>query len=171
MIQVYTVLTLLVFGHGNEDVRLLPILQRLALNPFLLACALGLLLNVTGVPDFVYQTFSVLGAASIPLTMLAVGAGLNLAGARASWPIVTANSAVRLFGMPALVLLLCWLTGLSGMARSVTVIAAGVPTAATAYTMARKMGGDAALMAQLITFQSAASAVTLPLVIWVAQST
>jgi hypothetical protein len=32
------------------------------------------------------------------------------------------------------------------------------------------MGGDAALMAQLITFQSIASAVTLPLVIYIAQS-
>jgi hypothetical protein len=170
VVQLYTVLVLLIFGRGNESIRLVPIVQRLALNPFLLACALGLLLNLTGVPDFVYQTFSVLGTASIALTMLAVGAGLNLAGARAPWPAVTANAAVRLFGMPALVLLLCWLTGLSGIARTVTVIAAGVPTAATAYTMARKMGGDAALMAQLITFQSIASAVTLPLVIYIAQS-
>jgi predicted permease len=131
---------------------------------------LGLILNVTGVPDFVYETISVLGNASIALTLLAAGAGLNLAAARASQRLVAFNMAVRLIGMPLLALFLCWLAGLSGLARTVTVISASVPTAATAYTMARKMGGDAELMAQLVTFQSVASAITLPLFIYIAQS-
>jgi len=65
---------------------------------------------------------------------------------------------------------LCRLTGLSGLPRMVAVIAAATPTAPTAYTMARKMGGDAELMAQIITFQSIASMATLPLFIWLAQS-
>ncbi len=169
--QIYTVLVLLIFGRGNEGIRLVPILQRLGLNPLALACLLGLVLNRTGVPDFVYQTFSVLGAASIALTLLSVGAGLNLAAAHASRRVVAANTALRLIGMPLLVLVLCWLAGLSGLARTVTVISASVPTAATAYTMARKMGGDAELMAQLVTFQSVASAATLPLFIYIAQST
>jgi malonate transporter and related proteins len=170
IVQLYTVLVLLIFGRGNEGIRLLPVLKRLALNPLTLACLLGLILNVTGVPDFVYETFSVLGTASIALTLLAVGAGLNLAGAQASQRLVAFNTAIRLVGMPLLVLFLCWLSGLSGLARTVTVISASVPTAATSYTMARKMGGDAELMAQLITFQSVASAITLPLFIYIAQS-
>jgi predicted permease len=78
--------------------------------------------------------------------------------------------ALRLIGMPLLVFGLCGLTGLSGLSRTVAIIAAAVPTAATAYTMARKMGGDAELMAQIITFQSLASIATLPLFIWLAQS-
>ncbi len=170
-VQIYTVLVLLIFGRGNEGIRLAPILQRLALNPLTLACLLGLALNRTGVPDFVYQTFSVLGAASIALTILSAGAGLNLASAHASRRIVAASMALRLTGMPLLVLALCWLAGLSGLARTVAVISASVPTAATAYTMARKMGGDAELMAQLVTFQSVASAITLPLFIYIAQNT
>ncbi len=168
-VQLFTVLVLLIFGRGNKGIRLAPLLQRLAFNPLTLACVLGLVLNLTGVPDFVYQTFSVLGAASIALTLLAVGAGLNLAAAHAARSLVAFNMAVRLIGMPALVLLLCWLAGLSGIARTVAVISAAVPTAATAYTMARKMGGDAELMAQLVTFQSLASAITLPLIIYVTQ--
>lgn len=169
IVQLYTVLALLIFGSGNA-VRPFPVLKRLALNPLPLACMLGLILNVTGVPDFVYETFSVLGTASIALTLLAVGAGLNLTGAQASQRLVAFNTAIRLVGMPLLVLFLCWLSGLSGLARTVTVISASVPTAATSYTMARKMGGDAGLMAQLVTFQSVASAVTLPLFIYIAQS-
>jgi malonate transporter and related proteins len=169
-VQLYTVLVLLIFGRGNKGVRTVPVLKRLALNPLTLACLLGLILNVTGVPNFVYETFSVLGTASIALTLLGVGAGLNLAGAQASQRLVAFNMAVRLVGMPLLVLFLCWLSGLSGLARTVTVISASVPTAATSYTMARKMGGDTGLMAQLVTFQSVASAVTLPLFIYIAQS-
>jgi predicted permease len=170
IVQLYTVLVLLIFGRGNKGVRVLPVLKRLALNPLTLACLLGLILNFTGVPDFIYETISVLGNASIALTLLAAGAGLKLAAAQVSRRLLAFNMAARLIGMPLLVFFLCWLAGLSGLARTVTVISASVPTAATAYTMARKMGGDAELMAQLVTFQSIASAITLPLFIYIAQS-
>ncbi|MBI4725052.1 MAG: hypothetical protein HY765_08770 [Rhodomicrobium sp.] len=59
---------------------------------------------------------------------------------------------------------------MSGIPRTVAVISAAVPTAATGYTMARKMGGDSGLMAQIVVFQSVASAVTLPLFIYLSQS-
>jgi len=169
-VQLYTVLVLLIFGQGNGEISLWPILRRLVSNPFTLACALGLTLNFTGAPNVIYDTSSILGAPAIALTMLAVGAGLDLASAHAARNLVAANMALRLIGMPLLVFGLCWLAGLSGPARTVAVIAAAVPTAATAYTMARKMGGDAELMAQIITFQSIASTATLPLFIWLAQS-
>ena len=168
--QLYAVLTLLIFGKGNGDISLWPILRRLAANPLTLACALGLLLNYTGTPGLIYETFSALGAASIPLTLLAVGAALDLSRTHASLNLVAANMALRLIGVPLLVFGLSSLVGLSGLPRTVAVIAAAVPTAPTAYTMARKMGGDAELMAQLITFQTVASMATLPLFIWLAQS-
>jgi malonate transporter and related proteins len=169
VVQLYTVLVLLIFGRGAEGMQLVPILRRLALNPLTLACALGLILNLTGVPNFVYETFNVLGTASIALTLLAAGAGLNLAGAHASRRLVAGNMAIRLLLMPLLVFFLCWLAGLSGLPRDVAIVSAAVPTAATAYTMARKMGGDAELMAQIITFQNIASAITLPFFIYLAQ--
>ncbi len=169
-VQLYTVLVLLIFGQGNGEISFWPILRRLAGNPFTLACVLGITLNFTGAPNVIYDTASILGAPAIALTMLAVGAGLDLASAHAARNLVAANMVLRLIGMPLLVFGLCWLAGLSGHARTVAVIAAAVPTAATAYTMARKMGGDAELMAQIITFQSIASTATLPLFIWLAQS-
>ncbi|MBI4725053.1 MAG: hypothetical protein HY765_08775 [Rhodomicrobium sp.] len=45
-VQLYTVLVLLKFGQGNEGIRLLPVLERLALNPLALACLLGFVLNL-----------------------------------------------------------------------------------------------------------------------------
>jgi malonate transporter len=62
-----------------------------------------------------------------------------------------------------------WFFGIDGMPRTVAVIAASVPTAASSYILARQMGGDAPLMANLITVQVLMSAVTLPVMIWLAE--
>ena len=60
----------------------------------------------------------------------------------------------------------CWLFGIGGTARTVAVIAAAVPTAASSFILARQMGGDATLMANLITVQVLLAVVTLPLMMW-----
>jgi hypothetical protein len=49
-------------------------------------------------------------------------------------------------------------------------LAAAVPTAAASFVLARQMGGDAPLMANLITLQVLGASVTLPLVIWLSQA-
>ena len=44
-----------------------------------------------------------------------------------------------------------------------------MPTASSAYTLARQLGGDAPLMAAIVTVQTAIAFVTLPLTMAVAQ--
>jgi hypothetical protein len=70
--------------------------------------------------------------------------------------------------MPLLMFTGAWLFGIEGVPRTVAVIAAAVPTASTSYILARQMGGDAPLMANLITVQVVAAALTLPVMIWLA---
>jgi hypothetical protein len=59
-----------------------------------------------------------------------------------------------------------WIFGIEGMPRTVAVIAGAVPTASSSYVLARQMGGDAPLMANLITIQVIAAIITLPAMIW-----
>ena len=61
-----------------------------------------------------------------------------------------------------------WLVGLDGVARTVAIIAGAVPTASSAYVMARKMGGNAELMSSIVTFQVIAAFFTLPLFVYIA---
>jgi predicted permease len=68
--------------------------------------------------------------------------------------------------MPVLMLLGCLLFGVDGMPRTVAMLAGAVPTAASSFVLARQMGGDAPLMANLITLQVIGAVVTLPLFIW-----
>jgi hypothetical protein len=46
-----------------------------------------------------------------------------------------------------------------------TVIAAAVPTATAAYFLARDMGGDAPLMAEITTLQTVLALATLPVAV------
>ncbi|HEB97225.1 MAG TPA: AEC family transporter, partial [Sedimenticola thiotaurini] len=72
-------------------------------------------------------------------------------------------------GMPALMFLGCLLFGIDGLPRTVAVLAGAVPTASSSYILARQMGGDHQLMANLISVQVLLAAATLPLMIWLAQ--
>jgi hypothetical protein len=169
VIQVMTVVVLLLYGTEQAQPNARLILQRLITNPLIIACALGFALNQTDVPDVVYEAFTMLSSGAIGLTLLAVGAGMSLSKATETRALVAVGVSVRLIGMPLIVLGMSWLVGLDGEARTVAVIAGAVPTASTSYVMARKMGGNADLMANIITFQSLAAAVTLPIFITIAQ--
>ena len=103
------------------------------------------------------------------LGLLTVGAGLKLGMIAGHRFLVSFGAFVRLLGMPALMFTGAWIFGIDGMPRTVAVIAAAVPTAASSYILARQMGGDAPLMANLITLQVLISAGTLPIMIWVSE--
>lgn len=70
---------------------------------------------------------------------------------------------------PLLMILLSFIVGLDGLARTVAIITGAAPAASAAYLMARKMGGDAQLMANIVTLQVVVSGLTLPFFIYVAQ--
>ena len=82
---------------------------------------------------------------------------------------MTVGVLTRLIGMPAIIIAMSWLIGLEGLARTVAIIAGAVPTAASAYVMARKMGGNAELMSSIVTFQVIVAFFTLPLFIYLAE--
>ncbi|MCB1815100.1 MAG: AEC family transporter, partial [Candidatus Competibacteraceae bacterium] len=53
--------------------------------------------------------------------------------------------------------------GLSGVAAGVLIIAFIVPTAPSAYILARQLGGDTEAMASIITFQTLLAFLLMPL--------
>ena len=59
-----------------------------------------------------------------------------------------------------------WLTlQITGSNLAVVTVCSAVPTASSAYVLARQMGGDAPLLAQIITLQTILAAITMPVVI------
>lgn len=139
----------------------------LAANPLLLACALGILLNTLGItlPAPIIKTTEMIGSAAVPLGLLAVGASLDLRAASSSGLAIAYTSILRLAVMPLIMYGACVILGVDGLARAVAVICGATPTAPSAYILARQLGGDATLMANLITATTLAAAFTMPLVI------
>lgn len=146
------------------------VLHKLLKNPFIIACVIGAVLNLTGIglPSQIFSLFDILGGGALGLGLLTVGAGLHFSLVLDHRLLVSFGAAIRLLGMPMLMFLGAWLFGIEGMPRTVAVIAAAVPTASTSYILARQMGGDAPLMANLITVQVIVAAITLPVMIWLA---
>lgn len=138
-------------------------------NPLILSCLLGILLNVTGIglPPVIDPLLAALGSASLPLGLLAVGAGLDLGAARRAGLQVGLAAATKLLLLPILTGAALWLFGVSGLDYQVALLYAALPCSASAYVLARQMGGDAPLMAGIITAQTLAAVVSMPLVLTV----
>ena len=139
-----------------------------ATNPLILACVLGGLLNLTeiGLPPVVEPLLKALGSASLPLGLMAVGAGLDLGPARRAGVPVAAAALAKMLLLPALTAAALWAARIGEPAYGVALLYAALPCSASAYVLARQMGGDAGLMASIITFQTLIAILTMPLVLW-----
>ncbi len=143
------------------------ILHSFAANPFIWSCAVGLALNllVPPLPEPVAAYVDVMGRAALAAGLLIVGAGLDIRRlGRPGVPHVLA-SGLKLFLMPVVAVTLARAAGVEGDDLVVTVIAASVPSASAAYVLARQMGGNAALMAEILTLQTLVALGSMPLLI------
>jgi predicted permease len=142
-------------------------------NPLIWACAIGLAINVTHLPlpRIWHEVADALGRSSLGIGLLVTGAGLQLAGMFR--PSLAASVAVflKLVLMPALAIALALWFGLSGANLAIVAACSAVPASSSAYVLARQMGGDAPLLAQIITLQTVLAAVTMPVVIALAATT
>lgn len=169
--NVAAVSVLVMLGHdhaaGNLGRRLG---QELVRNPLLIAIALGLTCNLAGldVPQVLRDSVGLLARVALPLALLCVGAALRIRALRqAGFPtLISLLGKLALF--PAIVFGLVSLTGLAGMPAIVAAIYGAVPTAVSGYALARQLGSDAELMAVIITAQTLAAILTMPVTLQLA---
>lgn len=168
MIPTLNLLCVLVFAwFGAAKPTLRGVLGTLATNPLILACLTGILLNVSGVglPLAVGSVLDLLGGMALPLGLLAVGAALDLRSLRQSGPVVIFSAFVKLLLLPVGAFTLSALMGLDPASSQVLLVFFSVPTATASYILARQLGGDAPLMANIITAQTLISMVTMPVML------
>jgi malonate transporter and related proteins len=136
-------------------------------NPLIWACAIGLAVNVTHLPlpNIWHEVAEALGRSSLGIGLLVTGAGLRLEGLFR--PSLAASVAVflKLVLMPVLGVGLALCFGISGSSLVIVAACSAVPSSSSAYVLARQMGGDAPLLAQIITLQTILAAVTMPIAI------
>ncbi|WPO40306.1 AEC family transporter [Tardiphaga sp. 42S5] len=165
VVPTVNVLCVIVFAQfGSAKPTLRGILRGIALNPLIIGCVIGIVLQVTriGLPPGIEGCIKALGQASLPLGLLCVGAALDWkALGRGLWPTICA-SAAKFILMPLATAVICFWLGLGCEAISVAVLFQSLPTASSAYVMARQLGGDAELMAGIVAFQTIVAIVAVP---------
>ena len=143
------------------------VLGALLRNPLILSCLLGVAANILKIPlDFGLTEFIIiLSQASLCLGLLSVGAGLHFLGLGNNLSVIGFSGIIKLIALPCLAATGSWLLGLDTISSAVIVIFASLPCGPAAYVLARQMGGDRDLMAEIITVQTVAAFVTMPVLL------
>jgi len=151
--------------HGGQHY-----LRELARNPLILATGSGLLCNLLGVrlPGLADVTLGRMGAAALPLGLMAVGAGLQFGALREGPKLAAALMSIRHLLLPAVALGLVMGTALPSGQQAILMAFAAMPTASSAYVLAVRMGGHGAYTAGLVTLSTLIGMVALPawLALW-----
>ncbi|MFO1268050.1 MAG: AEC family transporter [Rubrivivax sp.] len=150
--------------HGGQGY-----LRELARNPLIIATVAGGLFNALGLrlPEWLAITLARMGAAALPLGLMAVGAGLTLGALREAPLLAAALLAIRHAVLPALAVALAVFfgaaVGLAPVQQSLLVTFASLPTSSTAYVLAVRLGGHGAYVAGIVTVSTILAMVGLPL--------
>ncbi len=145
-------------------------LLELLRNPLILACGLGIGVNLLGVTlhPLLIEPLEMLGRASLSLGLLSVGAALRLSISGRELLSIAVSSVGKLLLMPFLVLLLSRHLQLGSTVTLVLLLFAAVPTSVSSYILARQLGGNEHLMASIITVQTLLAMASMPWVLgWV----
>ncbi len=162
LINVTCIVVLASFGPSKASVS--RILNTLIRNPLVQACAIGLTLNISGVtlPTPISDAFDMIGRGALGVGLMAVGASISLRRlARVDWR-VCLGAFMRPVLAPCIFVAFGLALGLPSVQIFGGVLVFAAPAAANGYIVAKQMGGDADLYADIMTWQVVLSLLILP---------
>jgi predicted permease len=139
--------------------------RELARNPLILSTVAGLSFNLAGIglPELASTTLARVGAAALPLGLMAVGAGLQMGALREAPRLAAAFLSIRHAVLPMVAIALVIALGLPPAQQAVLVAFAALPTASSAYVLAVRMGGHGAFVASIVTLSTLIAMAGMPL--------
>lgn len=145
--------------HGKQG-----FMGELLRNPFIIATVTGLAANLLGFrfPDWLVPTVNRIGGASIPLGLMAAGAGMQFATLAKGKTLAISVLTIRHVIAPVIALALSILFKLSPVQTTVLLMFSALPTAPTAYVLAARMGFDGGYVAGLVTLSTLLGVLSLP---------
>jgi predicted permease len=157
---------------NNGSITVSSFIKSVFTNPLILACIIGGGMNYLGISLFssFENTLKVLSSAALPLGLLSVGVGLHLSHIKEAKLELFSAVFLKLALMPAFMFFIASAMGVEGLALSVLILFAAMPTASSAYILARQLGGDLKLMSSIITVQTLLSIMTISVLLQVIYS-
>ena len=130
--------------------------RELSQNPLLLATTTGLLANLAGLslPHWLEPTFTRVGASALALGLMAAGAGIQMGALARAKTLAVSVLAIRHLVLPLVALAAAYAFGLSHSQATILLAYAALPTAASCYVLASKMGFEGSYVAGLVSLST-----------------
>ncbi len=173
MIPVANALSIFAFlGFSDTRMGVSELTYQILVNPLIIACVVGLVLNQLNleIVSDLLGTLDVLGQATIAIGLLATGAHVTLKAGKAPLSMLTIWSLLRLLVLPLIALTIAYILNIAPHIMLVILIITAVPTAANGAILARKLGGDAQLAANITALQSLLALFTITGLLWAASA-
>jgi predicted permease len=162
-----SVVALAMWARPGGALGIITVAAEVVRNPLIIACVLGGAASFAGValPAWAERVVDLLARAALPVGLMCVGAGIELGAVRGRWLPIAVACVLKLAVMPAITFVVARHFDLDGTALAVLVLFNALPAAPAAYVLSRRMGGDAGLMAAILTAQVLLSFLTLPAIL------
>ena len=164
------------FGRGGDGalhpLRVLrSFLAKVFANPMIVGILAGLAWRVTGLPlpALAIRLVDSLADTAAPVALFAMGLGLRRFGISGNVRPALSLSALKLFLMPAVALVLVLLLGLPPLTAKVAVVAASLPSGVNSYLIAAQFGTGQALASNQLTIATACAVATTAFWLFVVQ--
>ena len=138
--------------------------RELLRNPLIIGTGAGLACALLGlsIPAWLEPTVTRIGASSLPLGLMAAGAGMQLSALKSGKLLAALLLLIKHLLMPLMAFGLARVMGL-GRAETLILLAfSALPTASTTYVLAARMGYNGGYVAALVTLSTLLGMVSLP---------
>jgi hypothetical protein len=117
------------------------------------------------IPTALFAPLTMIGQTSLAAGLLAAGAGLEIAALRRPTLHHLLPGIVKLIAMPLIASFFAAHFNISGTPLAVTLLCMAVPTASASYILAKQLGGNAILMAEILTLQTLGAMISMPVIL------
>ncbi|SFT45912.1 AEC family transporter [Halomonas saccharevitans] len=140
-------------------------LRHIVTNPLILAVAAAVPVAASGwsLPGWLATSGDYFASLTLPLALICIGATLSFGEVRHSGRLALGASLLKMVTLPALTTGAAWLVGFEGPALGVMFLFFSSPTAAAAFVMAKAMGANAALTANIVALTTLMASLTITL--------
>lgn len=167
MFNSYSVVILSVFSQKEENKlngkTILGILKNVVTNPLIIGVILGVpfMLFHIELPSFAGKTLTYLSNLTTPLALLSLGANFKVESLKGRVGYAVVGALGKTVLLPLAAITAAVLVGLRGPSLGVVLICFGAPTAVSSYIMAKKMGNDHELSAQILLLSTFLCVITI----------
>ncbi|MBQ2968206.1 MAG: AEC family transporter [Clostridia bacterium] len=154
--NIYSVIVLSVFAPVDKKMTAkemtVNVCKKIYTNPLIIAIALALLWNVSGLkmPGFANQSISYLGEMAVPLALISLGASFDLNALKGRVGLAVLSSVMKTVVVPLVAVFCAYFCGIRTVGLGIVLIIFGGPTAVSSYIMAKQMQSDYKMAGQII---------------------